>query len=198
MVPATHIGTLLRSVSLDTDTHTEKDTFPDKLRIASADSLSTEIIVTDRSARYKLGDVWRVWAGDEVVDFLEDFELDLEDPQFSELSIYKIHKALRGSGVQTSDLEAVSLADYFTDEESDFHMLEDDHLASPVEKLKNAEHLLLSRMLKACKWTDGYYKPFPILNEEKQLAKMVYLVYDASLLRSKYGGRDNVRRWISR
>lgn len=187
MVPTIHIGALLSTFP----DNPQNDTLSNRLIAAAPDSLRTEIIITDHIARYKLGEMWRILAGDDVVNYLEAFELDLEDPQFEQFSVYKIRKSL--SDLDAEMLGVIKLSEYFSDE-PDLQMLAVDHPASPIEKFKNAEHLLLFSMIKAYQWTESCYKPIPIRNESGQLERMTYLIYDETYLQSKYGEEIDMRR----
>lgn len=175
MFPFVQTGNLLLSPQPQTSAQLYQH-----IRSALSDEvLITEIGIKGGNGSYELPRIWRKLAGDPVVDFLESYVLDLSAPENRDFSITKIWQAL--PEIPHGLLDEVALAGYFG-KKPDAEMMNDSHPTTPVEKFKNAEHLLLTSVLDSYDAASSYYQPIPVLDETGDLERMAYFVYDKSRL----------------
>ena len=122
-------------------------------------------------ANYRLPEDYKNWIGIEVSDYLENFDINLKDKKYKELTIYKIFNNWPKCG---EHIKEVSLKKYF---EEDFDDL--DFLSQPpsIVGLKQAEDWFLDKIVDYKKMKAGYYLPVPY-EENGQFLGMIYLIYD--------------------
>lgn len=135
-------------------------------------------------ARYQLPTQnFRSSAIGEIVDFLNQFEIELENPAFASLTVAKVFKQYNsGRSIDNKLLQPVPLAQYFDKERPlcEFSNQEFSKMPYTFDHVLIAEYYLVRHILAGFDPDSSEYQPVLLRDSEGAFTGIAYLLYDKS------------------